>query len=343
MAQRTTLAQIAKRAGVSTPTVSKVLNGRDDVSPATRERVQSVLDEVNYDVPGRRARKATDRLLVDFLCEGLSSAYAVEVLRGVLDHAAAEHVDVVVSQTDRGTLADRDYAQWAKRLKDEGRSGLILVVSEATSAALAAFRKAGVPVVVIDPLSPIGEDVVSVGATNWLGGRTATEHLLAAGHKRVAYVGGPSMAECHIARRHGYLAALDAHDINRDEDLILDGSFSTQRGVTALRELLALDEPPTAIFAASETTAVGIYEEAARHGIRIPEQLSVIGFDGTYLGVQTLPPMTTVAQPLQEMGSAALRLILRQAAHGIIQSHHVELATRLIERRSVTAPPSPAA
>lgn len=334
--KRATLSHVAELSGVSAATVSKVLNARDDVSASTRARVQAVLDEVGYEAPGRRRSAARPARIVNFVCEQLTSDYAVEVLRGLVEYGAEVGVEIVVSQVRALT---EDTEAWARRLAESERVGMVLVTSKMTGRGLRDFREHGVPVVVIDPFSPIEEGFVSVGATNWAGGRAATDHLLELGHRRIAYIGGPPSAECQVARYHGYVAALGARGIRVREEYVAGGSFQGSTGVEGLARVLEADERPTAVFAASDSIAVGIYEEASRRGIAIPEELSVIGFDGTALGERTLPPLTSVAQPLREMGQTALRLVLRQHEDGLIDSYQVELATSMIPRAS-TAPPA---
>ena len=138
---------------------------------------------------------------------------------------------------------------------------------------------------------------------------------------------------------HGYLAALMAHDIPAEPDYILAGEFRRGFGVRGTRELLALPQPPTAIFAGSDSTALGVLEEARNQGLRVPDDLSLVGFDGTDITEQSVPRLTSVAQPLKEMGRTALRSVLRLAAGETLDSPHVELATHLVVRDS-TAPPS---
>lgn len=331
---RATLSRVAELAGVSAATVSKVLNRREDVAAGTRARVQAVLDELRYEVPGRRRDEPEPVAIVDFICETLVSDYEMEVLNGVVDLADGVGIDIVVTKIGgRGLDADA----WAERLRSRGHLGVILVTSRITPEGLAAFRERGLPVVVIDPTGPIEEGFVSVGATNWAGGRAATEHLTGLGHRRIAYIGGTPESECQIARMHGYMAGLRAHGIPIRDEYITGDGFRSGVGVDGLSTLLALEEPPTAIFAASDSIAVGVFEEAARRGVRIPEQLSIVGFDGTGLAERTLPPLTTVAQPLHEMGAAALRLVQRQISDGLIDTEHMELATHLVTRAS-TAP-----
>lgn len=215
---------------------------------------------------------------------------------------------------------------------------MIVVTSAFSEAQLHAFRRRQIPVVVIDPLNPPSSDVVSVGATNWAGGKAATEHLLELGHRRIAYIGGIEGAECNQARLHGYMAALMAQGLTVDPQYIVSGGhFRTEGGVEGFKELLKLDPLPTAIFAGSDSIALGVLGEARRHGIRIPEDISLIGFDGTSQGEQSVPSLSSVAQPLEEMGRAALRSLLRQAGGEVLDSHRVELATHVVVRESTAA------
>jgi LacI family transcriptional regulator len=223
---------------------------------------------------------------------------------------------------------------------DEGRAGMIVVTSAFSEPQLNAFRRRQLPVVVIDPLNPPPADVVSVGATNWAGGKAATEHLLELGHRRIAYIGGIERAECNQARLHGYMAALTAQGVPVDPQYIVSGGrFRRDSGTAGLKALLALDERPTAIFAASDSIALGVLGEAARQGVRIPEDMSLVGFDGTIQGEESVPALTSVSQPLEEMGRTALRSLLRQARGEVLDSRRVELATQVIVRDS-TAPPA---
>lgn len=332
------LATVAALAGVSAPTVSKVINGRDDVAAATRARVQEVLDELGYESPVQRRARSSGPAMVDLVIDGMKSYYPIEVLSGILDYAAEAGVEIVLGNMTPAKLRSANHEEWAQHMVESGRKGLILVTSEFTSKQLEPFKRRNIPVVVIDPLNPPHNGIVSVGATNWAGGKAATEHLLALGHERIAYLGGPAAAECNVARQHGYLAALMGRGVAARPEYLLTGSFSHDFGVLGTRRLMELSEPPTAIFAGSDSTALGVLEEARRQGLRIPEDLSLVGFDGTDLTEQTLPRLTSVAQPLKDMGRAALRSVLRLARGEVLDSAHVELATELVVRDSTAAP-----
>ncbi|MDG4822992.1 LacI family DNA-binding transcriptional regulator [Asanoa sp. WMMD1127] len=337
---RATLAMVAESCGVSLPTVSKVLNGRADVASATRARVEEALRQHNYRPPGARSRgtPATTRT-IELVFDDIASAYSTEVLHGVTDGGDEHGVDVVTRKFPAlSERPPRNDAAWARRLVDAGRRGLIVVTSELTSRQLAAFDRVGLALVVIDPVNLPRTDVVSVGATNWSGGLEATEHLIRLGHRRIAYIGGPVASSPSRARLHGYRAALENAGIPADPRLVRDGMFDFPSGLAMGAELLDAPDRPTAVFAGSDETAMGVLAAARARGVRTPEQLSVVGFDDTYLCEMATPALTTVRQPLREMGRVALRTLLRMIAGEPLDSHHVELATTLVVRES-TAPP----
>ncbi|MCA4134781.1 LacI family DNA-binding transcriptional regulator [Arthrobacter sp. M4] len=335
--RKPTLAAIAEDTGVSAPTVSKVINGREDVAPETRAKVLAALDAAGYRSPLQRRVTAARSTVVELVFDSMTSAYNVEILNGVLEGAGTQGAEVMISVTSVMPEPHMGPEQRAQRMVDEGRAGLIVVTSAFSSEQLSAFRRRQIPVVVIDPLNPPPSDVVSVGATNWAGGKAATEHLLGLGHQKIAYVGGPEAAECNQARLHGYMAALMAQGLDVKPGYVQMGSFRTAHGTEGLKRLLTLDERPTAVFAGSDSIAIGVLAEARRNGLNVPDDLSVVGFDSTYQAEESIPPLTSVAQPLHEMGRAALRSLLRQLNGEVLDSHRVELATQLIVRESTAA------
>lgn len=336
-AGRPTLASIAELTGVSTPTVSKVVNGRDDVAPDTRAKVLAALQEAGYESPGMR-RLSNGSAVVNVTFDSIASSYSTTVLAGILDYAASADVEVLLTATGGLPGANLDFGRMAQRMVDEDRAGLIVVTPAFTESHLVAFRRRRIPVVVIDPLNAPPPDVISVGATNWAGGKAAAEHLLDLGHRRIAYLGGPAAAECNVARLHGYMAALMARGVEVNPDFILHGKFRAEHGEAGLTSLLSLPERPTAIFAGNDAIGVGVLREARRRGIHVPEDLSLVGFDGTTLAEDSVPAMTSVKQPLHDMGRMALRTILRQAQGERVDSHRVELATELVVRESTAVP-----
>jgi LacI family transcriptional regulator len=329
--RRATLATVAASAGVSVATVSKVLNGRSDVAPATRSLVESMLREHDYVAPTPRRGEpvATDTVEVQF--DGDFNAYSMEIIQGVVEAGAELGVGIVVSARRK---ADPP-AAWARGLVDAGRRALLCVTShELTTRQITALARVQLPLVVLDPLNMPQADLASIGSTNFAGGLAATRHLLSLGHRRIAYVGGPPTAACSQARLHGYRAAMEAEGVPVPGCYTRFGHFHYQDGLESGGAVLDLPEPPTAIFAGCDEIALGVMEAARERGLRIPDDLSIVGFDDTQIARMASPPLTTVRQPLREMGAVALRTALRLAAGEKIDSHHVELATELVVRAS---------
>ncbi|GAA1670343.1 LacI family DNA-binding transcriptional regulator [Kribbella yunnanensis] len=327
-----TLSTVAKTAGVSIATVSKVLNGRSDVSSATRARVQDLLTQHGY--VGRRPETVV-RASVELFYQGALNNYSVEVIQGVVDAGQAANVDVVLNAHPRNESSPTDRAsRWIRELISGGRRAAIGITSELTAADLAAVSRARLPLVVIDPANIPEPDMTSVGSTNFAGGMAATQHLLDLGHRKIAYLGGPPTSGCNQARMSGFRSAMETVGATVPKHYIWQRDFLYDDGVAGGTVLLDLPDRPTAIFAGSDEVALGVMEAARARGLRIPEDLSVVGFDDTQVARLASPPLTTVKQPLREMGAVALRTALRLAAGETIDSHHVELATTLIVRGS---------
>ncbi|MER5948616.1 LacI family DNA-binding transcriptional regulator [Streptomyces sp. NPDC001904] len=332
--RRATLTSVAQAAGVSVPTVSKVVNGRVDVAPETRERVERLLVEHGYVARGPGGRQAVPQpRVLDLTFDELRNPNNLEIARGVTEEAQLTGIDVVVSTVPDDPLG----AHWARRVVASGRHGLVLVTSQLSAQQQRHLTRAAMPLVLIDPVNVPADLVPSIGATNFSGGMAATEHLLSLGHRRIGMIGGRPDAVCSQARVAGHFSALATAGIEADPALLRHGFFRFEPAVRAALELLDLPEPPTAVFAASDGQALGVVEAARTRGLRVPEDLSVIGFDDALASQYTSPPLTTIRQPFADMGRAAVRSLLRLAAHQPLDSHRVELATSLVVRES-TAP-----
>lgn len=331
--RKVTITAIAREAGVSVPTVSRVVNGRSDVAPETRARVENLLRQHGY---RRRTSAPGDRAaLVDLVFNDLDSPWAVEIIRGVEETAHSAGVGTVVS-----AIHDRagDARQWMTNLRARASDGVILVTSALEPHLHEELHRLGVPIVVVDPAGSPKLEAPTIGATNWAGGMAATEHLLKLGHHRIGIITGPSRLLCSRARLDGHRAALEAAGQPFDEELVAPGDFYHASGFSGCDHLMSLPEPPTAIFASSDQMALGAIEALRRRGLRVPQDVSVVGFDDLPEMRWAAPPLTTVRQPLAEMGKLAARTVLRQARGEEIESPRVELATELIVRASTAAP-----
>jgi len=325
---------------VSVATVSKVLNGRSDVGPETRARVQTLLQQYDYverrlESPGRGA---VQQSTVELVFHGRQSSYSIDILQGVLSAASESGVAVAITVRPRHqrSAGVEPTASWVRRLAAAGRQAVIDVVDDVGRGDLIGLTNAGLPLVVVDPLNLPGREVTSVGATNFAGGLAATEHLLGLGHRRIAYVGAEVASMYSQARLHGYRAALEAAAVEVPKAYVRNGGSHYEDGVAGAAVLLNR-ERPTAVFAATDELAAGAIEAARARGMRVPEDLSVVGFNDTEIARFLSPPLTTVRQPLREMGRIALRTALRLAAGETLDFHHIELATELVVRSSTAA------
>ncbi|CAM3401897.1 LacI family DNA-binding transcriptional regulator [Occultella aeris] len=337
-----TLAQVAERAGVTVPTASKVLNGRTDVSAATRARVLAAVAETGY--RSRRAHGAAraddESGLIDLVISGVEGTWANRALSGVEFAANLVGLDVVV--TVARPAADRD---WAARLVARRSSGAVLALVEPTPEQYAALDVARIPVVILDPRSEPPAAVPSVGAGNWAGGRAAAQHLLELGHRHLGVIAGAPDHLYGRARVDGFGSALREHGLEvRDADVVhADWSYAGALG--AAMRLLDRPDRPSAVFACSDNMALGALEAARRLGVRVPGAMSVIGYDDAPEARWTSPQLTTIRQPVAEMGAAALRMLLRVrgGADTFVGDGHTpreELATRLVARGSTASWPT---
>jgi LacI family transcriptional regulator len=338
--RRATLADVAQAAGVSRATVSKALNGRDDVSAQTRERVLATVAELGYR-PTTAVETMPSRHAIAVVFDIPASPYILGVLQGVLAATAESGFDLLTRlPPERRTRTQRAVAHdWVSDQVAAGAVGIVALTLPAPDALIDAASQAGLPFVMVDPLGASDSRMVSVASSNWAGARTATEHLLGLGHRRIAWIGGPEASVAARDRLYGYQAALDAAGIRIDPDLIRSDQFTVGTGAAHARELLALAEPPTAIMAGDDEIAVGVLATAHALGVRVPHDLSVTGFDDTPQAAWTTPPLTTVHQHLDGMGAMAVQTIRVMTEGRHASSRHVELATSLTVRES-TSPPA---
>lgn len=330
--QRSTIAEIATQAGVSIPTVSRVLNNRPDVAPATRERVEQVIRECGF-VRSRIANslRRGSSGIVDLVLPDIDSPYEVEIIRGVEEIIERTELRLALTTTHQDLQKER---LWLAKVIDGATDGVILVLAHGQSERLDTLHHHHIPFVVVDHQGGLGPDIPSVGATNWSGGRVATEHLLSLGHRRIAVIGGPPSFRCSLDRIAGYRAELEAAGIPVDPQLIRPGEFKQQTGYEQTCALLELEHPPTAIFAGSDMQAMGVYSALRARGLTVPDAMSVIGFDDVPFASIVTPTLTTIRQPLIEMGRMATTMLLRLIAKEPLDSLRVELATSLLVRES---------
>ncbi|MFI6482992.1 LacI family DNA-binding transcriptional regulator [Nonomuraea sp. NPDC050663] len=326
-----TLAQLAALAGVSVATVSKVVNGRSEVGSETRALVEGLIQEHGFRRQRRRIKPAG---LIEVVFHELAGDYPIEIVKGVQSVAGRHGLSVVISELGGRHVPGH---QWIEGVLSRRPAGVITVFSGPTEEQRVRLDSREIPLVVLDPAGDPGRGVPSVGATNWSGGLDATRHLLELGHRRIAMITGAEFAVASRARLDGYRAALDAAGVPIDQDLIRHGTFQITDGIVHTRRLMELRDPPTAIFAANDGQAIGVYHAAHELGLRIPKDLSVVGFDDMPAWRWAIPPLTTVRQPLVQMGATAASMLVALAEDEPLMQRRVELGTELVIRDS-TAP-----
>jgi len=330
-----TITDVARLAGVSVATVSKVVNGRYGVAPQTMERVRGVIDEVGYETSlvARSLRSHRTNVLGILVAE--FEPFSTEILKGTAQAISSTGYELLAYSG--GGRADED-AGWERRsLSRLGGTlidGAILVTPTVVGAAGA------VPVVAIDPHAG-PSDLPTVDADNLSGAVLATEHLLGLGHRRIAFLGGRPGLESSRLREQGFRTAMAAAGAPVDPDLVRVGGYRPQIATGPAREVLGRSEPPTAVFAANDLSAIATMDVAREMGLSVPGDLSVVGFDNVPESALVEPPLTTVGQPMQAMGSAAVRLLVQlvNGAPGTAPDSgtHVRLPTELVVRGSTRA------
>ncbi|WP_308121598.1 LacI family DNA-binding transcriptional regulator [Actinotalea ferrariae] len=323
---------MAAEAGVSVPTVSKVLNGRADVASETRARIEQLIKQHGY----QRRRTATPPgpRLVDLVFHELGGPWALEIITGVERVAREQGVEVVLSECG-GHRTPRQ--EWLDSVLARRPAGVIMVFSDLDHDQRAQLEARSIPFVVVDPVGEEQGGVPSIGSASWTGGLVATRHLINLGHERIAVIGGPAETLASRARIAGYRDALVTSGITVDEDLVRNGDFYVGGGYEHGRSLLTLPERPTAIFAGSDLQALGVLRAARDLGLDVPGDLSVVGYDDLPVASWITPSLTTVHQPLVEMADAATRLVLELAAGRRPRTVRMDLDVHLVVRES-TAP-----
>jgi LacI family transcriptional regulator, galactose operon repressor len=332
---RVTIREIAELAGVSIATVSRVVNGRGDVSPETRELVQRIVRERGY--MANRSARALSRGktgLIGGTVPMVHYPYFSHLVAGVAEALYEQDMRLVLCPTLHEHARE---VSLLERLMHGTTDGAVIILPEESSEELEQLVNHGYRFVVIDPTVPVNERVPAVSAAHTAGANQAMKHLLSLGHRRIGAITGPRGVKATDDRRRGYFAALAEAGIARDPELEIESNFELRGGVDAAQRLLDLADPPTAIFCFNDNMAIGAMRVARERGIRVPEDLSIIGFDDLDEAGIVNPALTTIRQPLAEMGRMAISLLMRLLEDQPIETLHIELATRLVIRES-TAP-----
>ncbi|MEQ1606293.1 MAG: LacI family DNA-binding transcriptional regulator [Pyrinomonadaceae bacterium] len=347
--KQVTLSDIAARSGVAAMTVSRVVNGNGYVSDETRKRVQKAVAEMNYRRNGlARNLKRQRTETVGLVLGDLSNPYSTELANAVRESLSFRGYNLFICISEHS--AKEDIAAF-ESLVDHNVDGIIVATraNQEGDARLASIANSNLPIVVVG--RDFQHDSVDyVSADNFTGGFEATQHLIDLGHKRIAFIGAGFENRSSLKRLQGYLKALDAHGIPVDERLITGRKesisdvpgYSTEKiGYEGMKRLLSLPNPPTAVFARNDFTAVGAMSAIKEAGLSIPKDIAIVGFDDTPLAIHTMPALTTVRQPMRLQGQLAAEMLLKRISNErVIDREERILDCELIVRESTVAQPA---
>lgn len=330
---RVTIRDVAAQANVSVATVSKVINGRYGVSASTTARVQAVIDSLGYEASLVAQSLRNHRTNVIGILVADLEPFSTELLKGAADAIRGSGFELVVysagGRTDEHQGWERRYLS---RLSGTLIDGAVLVTPTVVDV------NYGAPMVAVDPHTG-SSHLPTVDSDNLHGGRLATEHLIGLGHRRIAMLAGRPDLQSAQLREAGYREAMADAGLPIDPAMVLNGGFDPDVSADAVRTLLGYAEPPTAIFAANDVTAIAAMKVARELGRRVPEDLSIVGFDNIPDSALCDPPLTTVEQPIHEMGFRATRMLIELIRGHAVEQGHITLNTRLVVRHT-TRPPA---
>jgi LacI family transcriptional regulator len=335
---RVTVRAIAAETGLSIATVSRVLNGGGNVASDTCERVRQLVERLGDRAPEPRRRRPQAPAIrppVFVRCPYLLTDYFGHIVTSIGETLALHGQSMLL---DAGDAVVKSTA--VRELPRRGDAyGALLILPPEPRADLDALAARSYPFVVVDPRIAVPRGMVSISAAHFSGARAVTRHLIELGHRRIGVITGPPFWHTRDDRVGGHLAALAEAGVLGDPGLMRYGEPATKTGVWAGRELLDLQPRPTAVVCFNDKVAVGVMEVAAALRLRVPEDLSVAGFDDIDVSRATTPRLTTVRQPLQEMGRTAVTMLMRQLDGHAHEALSMELATRLVVRESTGPAP----
>jgi LacI family transcriptional regulator len=329
-----TIADVAAKAGVSKTTVSRVLNGKGELGEATAARVRRVIDELGYVPSARAVGLARGRTrIVGMLVPSLTWPWMGEVLQGAVDVIEANRYGLLLFTCNRGEESMR---QFASQVSAKSFDGLLVIEPEGTLDYIAELHAHGLPIVLIDdrghqPLFP------SVTTTNHTGGAQAARHLISLGRRRPLVITGMDRFGCTQQRLSGFGDTFSAAGFPVDPALVVSGDFTLECGRQAVRKLLEARVPFDAVFAHNDLSAAGAIKAAHEAGLDVPRDVAVVGFDDIPLAAHTDPPLTTVHQPLRQMGETAARMLMTFFAGTPLPDTPNVIPTSLIVRASTSA------
>lgn len=330
MVDRVTLKQVAEEAGVSVMTVSNVVNGKPGAAATTRERIRRVIEQLGY-VPNVAARilRGGSTGMIGVMTLDLTMQYSLEIVRGVADELASAELEVVITATYHDS--SREHAR-VEFLTQGVVDGLLMVAPVLEDPTIALLQSRGCPVVVVDPRR-LELDLPRVTVDSYGGMRQAAQHLIDLGHEKIAYIAGDSAFESSQVRYSAFIDAMKLSGLPVVEELVAECDFNYTCGFRAALELIAKHNP-TAIIAGADVIAMGALDAARAQGLSVPEQISIVGFDDLPQAGHSFPGLTTVRQPLHDMGQVAARSLIGQLDGSPPLMPRMQLPTTLVVRGS---------
>lgn len=308
----TTIYDVAKKAGVSIATVSRVLNNSSSVSEKTRQRVKKAIEEMNYTpnvIASALTKKST--LTLGLLIPDISNPFFSELARGVEDASSDFGFNIMMCNTDY--ILNKE-ATYISLLKQKSIDGFIISSAHYNDQNVISLLKDNIPLVLlgrdIDDSETMPVD--SVVSDNVKGGYIATKHLIDLGHKEIGCILGPPSIKVNLERKKGYLKAMKEANLKVNPDFIGYGDFKVEFGYKKTLEIYESPYKPTAIFAANDLTAIGAIRALKKYGLRVPQDVSVVGYDNTMLAEMLDPPLTTINQQMRKMGYHATELLIKR-------------------------------
>ncbi|KPC99700.1 Catabolite control protein A [Geobacillus sp. BCO2] len=324
-----TIYDVAREANVSMATVSRVVNGNPNVKPSTRKKVLEAIERLGYrpNAVARGSPAKNDDSRGDH--PDISSIFFAELARGIEDIATMYKYNIILSNSDQNKEKELHLlnTMLAKQV-----DGILFMGGTITEEHVAEFQKSSVPIVLAATMGP--NEIPSVNIDYEQAAFEAVTYLLEKGNRRIVYVTGPTDDPINQRKLAGYRRALEEHGASYEEELVIEGDNSYDSGLEAYEKIIELAERPTAVFAGTDEMALGIIHSAQDHGVRVPDELEVVGFDNTRLATMVRPRLTTVVQPMYDIGAVAMRLLTKYMNKEPVDHHIVVLPHRLEVRES---------
>ncbi len=326
-----TIYDVAREANVSMATVSRVVNGNPNVKPVTRKKVLATIEELGYRpnavARGLASKKTTT---VGTIIPDISSIFFAELARGIEDIATMYKYNMILSNSDQNK--DKEL-QLINTMLEKQVDGILFMGGNITDEHVKQFESSSIPVVLAATYDESNR-IPSVNIDYEAAAYEATSFLFGKGNEKIAFISGQDDTLINQQKYKGYLRAFEEKSWSIDDEYILRGDYSYDSGLEAVDQLLSLNEKPTAVFVASDEMALGVIHGAQDKGYKVPEDLEVFGFDNTRLATMVRPTLSTIVQPMYDIGAVAMRLLTKYMNKEEVEEKKVVLPHRIVERTS---------